>query len=309
MRVAVLFLILLGGFLTASFFRSRQTLHEEPAFELVRSLYVTVSPHERFDLSGILKLTPELKEKFGLKGDFLLVNDQTSFIYVAQLQDNTLYARPWIDLAEAERGKPRRLQDIDSNNRSIFALDETDGEFFEIHPELNRKNKVMIKLFGWTPPNDLLSPSSPYGGLGSHENQIYLGKEKAEQGVFQLEILDDEKPTARRFNRESEGYQTSIRIRGSHVYILDSQSRCVWEEKLVGTEKPKALSFRKYNELPEHQYSVFDDKKVARPEWGTASALEIDGDTFYIGLDNNGEGLVANPKETRAAVMVLRRKH
>lgn len=304
MRPIVIFLVLFFVFLSLKFFKPAVVVNEPPSFDLVKTLRVEPPHAERFDISGIVAVGPLLKNSFRLKGDFLVVNDQDAMIYEGRIDGDLMRVSPWFDIANQSKAAARHLTDIDTNGRSLFALDETGGDFYEITQPTLAKSLPLVKKFEWETPNS----ETHFGAIGAGDQNILVGSEDSTDGVFDIQVSLPESPS-RKYRREGSGSQTSIRVRGSLVYILDSFNRCVWEEKLVNDDKPLKLSFRTFVDSAPLKYGVYDQQLNPRPEWGTASALEISGDTFYIGLDNNAQGLLANPKETRSSIMVLKRKH
>lgn len=281
----------------------------EPAsFDLLKMYKIEVRPRERFDASGVIAISAALKKVYALKGDFLLVNDQTSWIYEGQIKGQEIIAKPWLDLSKFHQLKRFDIEDIDTDGIRLFAVNEPDGSLFEISKN-SKSKKFEVKLHQWHNPHEELPLSNYFGieGIGTSEGFVYMAKEMSPLGVFKYDLRLPSSQYVGVKRRESKGSQTSLRIRSDKAFVLDRENRCVWEENLMGNPAPKKLSFRSIIERADLDYIVRDGETL-KPEWSTAEGLDIVGDTFYITLDNNGDGLKSKPAETRSSLFVLRRK-
>lgn len=277
-------------------------------FELVGFYRVSPSTQERFDLSGVIRLNPKLRELLGVQSDFILTNDQTGAIYSGDIQGSDVIARPLLDLTQWFKNQVIHLQDIDTSGDSVFAMDEEDGYFFEIQSIGKKKPKTRSNAYVRSSQERAGPVRSRLGGIAVVDDSIFIVRELGGINSIPRTQNSKETPMARLFNNENAGSQTSIRIRGNESFTLDSQKRCIWVKKLSDSDPAIKLSFQKIVESPDFQYHIYDENRRPKPEWGTASSLDIDGSIFYIGLDNNGESLITNPNETRSTIMVLKRK-
>lgn len=274
---------------------------------------------QQLDLSGLLRLSEDLQQKFGLNTPWLLLNDKSSHVYTVAFPTSSGVVTPqsWIDLASFVSARQFDLEDLAAHQDSLFVVEETNGTLFQV-----------------TPPKSLLSPSrtprineitaplpkkgpfqlSKFGGIEGlevFEGQFYLAKELVPLAIFQTKLKGDHKlQKPRAIARSALGSQTAIRIRDGRAFILDREAHCVWEvplEKLGSDTEEKCLSFEKTVKSKRFHYPVKDGEGRVRLEWGTAEALEITETEIWIGLDNNGLGLFSNPNEKRPSVIVFRR--
>jgi hypothetical protein len=283
------------------------------AFILQHIYRVSVQPPERLDLSGLLLLTPAQKEAFHLKSDFLLVNDQSTFIYEGSFAAGGITAKRWLNLKQYFPQIPLfDLEDIDGGANKIYVVNEPDGGVFEISPPTKIKS-FTVQYHTWEKTFDSkYSFSEPFGTEAiavdpKFPSHLFLGKEMPPFGAFELDTqLSPDNRLVKVHPREAIGSQTALRVHDNKVYILDRENRSIWMSSLYGDSHERQLPFATIMKNPELDYMVKDDEGVEHPEWSTPEGLDIKNGVFYIGLDNNGLGLKAKPSETRPVIFSLK---
>lgn len=253
---------------------------------------------DRFDLSGIRKVDDTLRKAFGLKGDWLLISDKSSFVYEGFEAKGKITFKEWIDLRRVDPRQRFDLEGIDSEGDQIFVVNEGDGTIYRIRPPSK------IDLWRWKPRKSQDSFDAYFGieGLATNGNSLFLTKEMPPLVVFEMPLKSWGAPhEAREIYRRRKGSQTDMRIRDGVTYILDRDSRCIW------MMKPKAdefcISLTKTLNHADFDFVVRDFSGNLRSDIGTAEALEIEGNRLWVGLDNNGMGLKARPEEKRPFIL------
>jgi len=93
---------LLNSLVNSTELSLNETRISAPSIELqlIDSFRVNSPENERFDLSGILVLTPKLKVAFNISGDYLLINDKSSWVYIGTLltERHEIQTVRWLDL-------------------------------------------------------------------------------------------------------------------------------------------------------------------------------------------------------------------
>ncbi|MGA0164336.1 MAG: hypothetical protein ACO3LE_08880 [Bdellovibrionota bacterium] len=260
---------------------------------------------KRFDLSGLLLLSPELKEDFKLKGyDFLLINDKTSWVYKAKISGSSLEVEKWIKVNLQDSKSKPDFEDIDTDGENIYVLNEPDGAVVKISPDLK------MQWTQWKMPEGVAAFTDWFGAeaMAFANDQIWIFREMPPLDAFVFERSEFDKiVTAEQRPRNFSESQTAARFRDGKWFLLDRNARCVWESASYA-EKGKCHSFSKWVDEDEHyRFEVRDDKNKLREEWSTAEALDVDADSFWVGLDNNGLGLYRDPTAKNPVILQLAR--
>lgn len=272
------------------------------SLELLDYYRVDHFPEERLDLSGLIWLTPELKKNYHLENfDFVLVSDKSPWIYRARISGkNELKAEVWrkIDIQWNVR---LDFEDIEAANGRLYIVNEGDGSLVELDP-----NGRHI-LHQWKNPSPRHPLDDWFGieGLAWDGKEFWFFKEMPPLSVFIFS--PNSSAPVRWLASDRQGSQTAARFHKDKLFVIDRESRCLWEMKKY-FEDPRCWSFQKYvDQDPRFHFQVRDHKGQLHPEWSTAEALDIHKDRIWIGLDNNGEALYSDPKEKRPVILVFRR--
>jgi len=259
-----------------------------------------VNSVERFDLSGILLITPEISRAMKVEGDFLLVNDKSSKLWIGEISNSEMNLKAWIDLKTFCGSKKFDLEDLAFFQGNLFIANEADGMIFEIKSNSEIKCISSPKLY---PKNFKPTPKFGLEAIAAGKDFIITGNEMPPLQI--LKIKSEPLQLLESFQRETIGSQTSLRLNADSLYLLDRENRTIWKRNLK-TKVETAFSFEKILHTKEYHYPQHDEKKLERPEWGTAEALDFNQKEIFIGLDNNGEKL-KDSNERRPSVLVFER--
>lgn len=278
------------------------------AEELKLKNYWRVDTSERFDLSGMVALSPSLKKTFHLHGNLLLTNDKSSVIYEGLFKKGVIEIRPWVDLKKYKELKNFDLESIDAIDRKVYVANEGDAVVFEISAV---KSGINVKVFelGKTLPQkgEAYAITDWYGieSLALTKDQIFLGKEMPPLAFFAFDRVNPFASPPKLMTRSGQGSQTDTKIKNDTWYILNRETRCVVKTK-PPFEAEESFCFGATLSDPRFDYRVRDEKGVQHDEWSTAEALEITENRIFIGLDTNGETLKKG-SERRATVLSFER--
>lgn len=260
---------------------------------------------KRFDLSGLLILSPELKELFKLKGyDFLLINDKTSWVYKAKISGSSLEVEEWIRVNLLDSKLKPDFEDIDTDGKNIYVLNEPDGAVVRISPDLK------MQWTHWKMPEGAAPFTDWFGAeaMALANNQIWIFREMPPLDAFVFDRSDFAKSlTAEQKLRSFSQSQTAARFRDEKWFLLDRNARCIWETPKYETEGKCHLFSKWVDENEHYRFEVRDDKNKLREEWSTAEALDVDAESFWVGLDNNGLGLYRDPAAKNPVILRLAR--
>lgn len=273
-----------------------------------------INSAKRFDLSGVMILSAELKSKFKIEGDFLLTDDHSPIIWIGIKKANEIELKPWVDLSKIRKER-FDLESIDSVDGKVYVTNEMDGMTFEVDLPPHAATPQITIL---PPPVDLQKFDETYKidawfgieSMAVTKDFIFLGKEKPPLAFFQIprHIDKTKKSEMKMIKRSNLGSQTDVKIRNGNFYILDREGRRIWKGK-PPFDKETPVSFLQTLQKQEFDFYVTDTEGVDHPEWSTAEALELTKDFIYVGLDNNGLGLrkPGSTKETRAVLLCFKR--
>lgn len=265
--------------------------------------YHRLQVSERFDLSGILKIDAGIKSRFNAEGDFLLLNDKSSVIYQGKIIGSEVVLSALIDLRTLGVKGDFDLEGIDQFDSSLYILNEAQESVIVLAgPEAKdvrviQSKPSLSKIF----PAYRLSSKFGLEGIAVNSKGILLAKEMMPLALFQLDSLGK----AKIYERNQLGSQTDLKFQKDSLYILDREGRCVWKTALPLKQKEFCYSFAQALKHVELDYWARDSKDRHQPQWGTAEALELDGDAFIVGLDNNGQSLKTRT-DTRPVIVFLK---
>jgi hypothetical protein len=260
------------------------------------------------DLSGILYLNPRLKKAYKTDADFVLIDDNTPWLYLGKIEGDLDQATPWVNLQPYAPNKKFDLEDIDADGFSLYVINEANGGVFEINPGILNKPPT-VTAHKWKYHADGYELNSSFGieALALVGDELYLGKESPPLAFFKIDLKTG-KYTGIEKRAVQLGSQTSMRYRNGTYYVLDRDRRCIWETKNLSGQDHYCLPLWEHTQKPELDYHTRRTQDQFRAKAGTAEALDIYKGTFYIGLDNNGRSLKSNRLERRPAILVLELK-
>jgi hypothetical protein len=274
------------------------------SFELELVSIHRLETTERFDLSGMIRVNDSIRKNFNAQGDFLIINDKTSWIYDAKIKGDSVQVSPLLDLKDLGAQGDFDLEGIDARQGQLYVLNEAQDTVMI----LSGNRPQDLKILRSDPPLSRLFPayqlSKKFGleGLAVTDKSVLLAKEMLPLAVF--EISEVSKPKL--FERNQLGSQTDMKIHRDDLFILDREGRCIWQTKLPFKSHEICHSFAKAMTHPELDYWARDAKDIPQPQWGTAEALEVSDDRFVIGLDNNGQSLKSR-LDSRPVIAVFKR--
>ncbi len=259
---------------------------------------------ERFDLSGIVRVNDSIRKSFNAQGDFLVLNDKTSWIYDAKIKGDSVQVSRLIDLKSLGASGEFDLEGIDAVGGELYVLNEAQDSVIILSGPRPQDLKVLRSEPSLSQMFPAYQLSKKFGleGLAVFGKSILLAKEMLPLAVF--EISQTAKPKI--FERNQLGSQTDLKVNNGSLFILDREGRCIWKTKLPFKSQETCYSFAKALKHPELDYWARDNKQRPQPQWGTAEALEVSDEHFIIGLDNNGQPLKTR-SDTRPVIVVLKR--
>lgn len=271
--------------------------HSSVPLDLETFYRLEVSASQRFDLSGALFLSDELKAAYKLEYfDLVLVSDQSSWVYRGRISGpHEIKVEPWRRVLK-NWGVRYDFEDLEVKDGRLFVLNEGDGALIELLPEGGET------IHRWKVPETNLAFTDWFGAeaLSVFKNQFWVFREMPPLASFLIS-----KKGVKTLKTDREGSQTAARYREGLLYILDRDRRCVWVMKEY-FKNPLCWDFSQtVDEDPRFRFRVIDFEGKLHPEWSTAEALELRDGKVWIGLDNNGQALFSDAKETRPVFLVF----
>jgi hypothetical protein len=271
----------------------------------------------RYDLSGLLVLSPSQRADLQTTADALAVNDKSSTIDEIFFQsDGAARYRTWVDLKGQVDWHDFDLEGLASNKNSVFVVNEFPPAVARIR---RRAQGFDVNVYRWKQSLNQLFPeytlSSAFGieGITTSANHILLAKEMPPLAIYSFDSRALEVAEVKLSSRKLHGSQTALTAEGDWLYILDRENRSVWkhslnesshETKKEGIET--CVSFQDTIMRPDYYFPARDRKGQERPEWSTAEALSLSATSLWIGLDNNGESLKKRA-ENRPVILEFKR--
>ena len=266
--------------------------------------YVTGPGGERFDLSGLIKAGTDT---------FFLVNDKSSQIFRARLSPaDSVAAESAADLKELLPAiKSFDLESIRSaGGGSYLIANEATHQVILWNPS-NQQAELRVKNLP-----ELLAPYKFDRSFGMEAvcpdgDRLYVAKEKGP--ALLLAVTDRIETAAQLKVVPADSDITDCLFRDGTLYLLNRNNRRILLAH-PASRRPAGPTFELFEQWdfsaieqdPRFQYWMRDQKTGEQhDEWGTAEALDMDDQFVYIGLDNNGQSLRQNPRETRPVILVF----
>ena len=292
MAVVMAVCLLAGGLSCPGASWSRYTLRAEKYWQL------NLPNGERFDASGLLLST---------NGTLLTVNDRGAGVYQIQFLSGT-NAADLLRLPNCFTPKqlePFAKEKIDRYDCEGMAAD-AQGRLY-ICEEANRwilrydpsKQTVERLAIDWKPVEKYFNPfdrNASFEGIAIGNGKLYVANER-EIGriiVVNLETLKVEDDFA---VQPSTAYAFDVHYSDlcwfdGRLYALLRESGCVLQIDPTTKRVTAEYSYNDMERQPEVNYHN-------RFPTGTMEGLAVDRDTIWLVTDNNGQGRVKYPKDTR----------
>lgn len=242
-------------------------------------------------------------------GKFYTVSDKDNFIFELKFTDKKIRLIPFVEI---ENDKPGKLD---------FEGITHDEEFFYLISELHFQI-LKISRDGtsqeWIPLDDRLKSAGENVGLFATHNANFEGlcllpnshyliaAERQPRGFIEYDS-EDSTIIAYQSNETVFNYKNprspdfaGLSCSGSGVYALSRNADAIVKlEKTNGNyHEIEGYSFAEIINLPKYQYKDMT--------FGTAEGLVVDGDQFFVILDNNGDSFKQTPENNNSLFIEMK---
>ncbi|MSU61338.1 MAG: hypothetical protein EXS31_02915 [Pedosphaera sp.] len=278
----------------------RSTLKADASWQL------NLPKGQGFDASALL-----ITKEYGM----LTVNDRGSTLYQIDFsrQTNSVNLLPLTNAFTARQLEPFKREKIgrydtegiaqDSNGR-LYICEEANRWVLRWDPKSDTVERLVID---WAPVKKYFSPidiNASFEGIAVGGDRLYVANERQLGRIIvvdlkSLKVVDDFAVQAAG-NEAHDVHYTDLSWFDGALYVLLRASRCVLKVDAANHRVLAEYSFLEMEQQPETRYILLYPT-------GNMEGLAVDKDYIWLVTDNNGQGRVKYPKDTRPTLFRCKR--